>query len=313
MRIVFFGTPELAVPSLAALVEAHDVVAVVCQPDRPAGRGKTLTAPPVKLWAIANGIPVLQPQKLNDGVFEAWLRSQKPEICALTAYGRLLKQPILDVPPHGILNMHPSLLPLYRGPSPIQSAIINGESVTGVTIMRLTLDMDAGDILLQKSVPILEDDTGETLSKRLGELGGQTLREAVDAVAAGTAQFTPQDHSRATYCRLIEKRDGQIDWTRPARNIHNLVRGAQPWPAAHCMFEGQMLRIFQSAVVDDAKVADVPPGTVLEVDRSSVHVATGRGVLAVLAIQAPGKRVMPMSDFLCGHKIAPGARFEPVP
>ena len=242
MRIVFFGTPSLAVPSLAALTQGHDVAAVVCQPDRPSGRGKGLTPPPTKVWAIEHGIVVHQPTKLNDGTFAAWLRDRQPDLCALAAYGRILKQPILDAAPHGILNMHPSLLPLYRGPSPIQSALINGATETGVTIIRLSLEMDAGDILLQERVAIGPEDNGETLTQRLAELGGVKLREAVDRVAAGTATFTPQDHQRATYCRLIEKRDGQIDWAKPARDIHNLVRGAQPWPTAHCLFAGQTVK-----------------------------------------------------------------------
>ncbi|NUM53279.1 MAG: methionyl-tRNA formyltransferase [Candidatus Hydrogenedentes bacterium] len=313
MRIVFFGTPELAVPSLAALAEEHDIAAVVCQPDRPSGRGKGLTPPPTKVWAVDRGIAVNQPVKLNDGSFEAWLRGQRPDICALTAYGRILKQPIIDVPPHGILNMHPSLLPLYRGPSPIQSALMNAEVETGVTIMRLTMDMDAGDIVLQQRVAIDPADTGETLTNRLAELGGRMLREAVDRVAAGTATFTPQDHSRATYCRLIEKRDGQIDWSKSAREIHSLVRAAQPWPTAHCVLENETVKILRTAIASDSSDSSSnAPGTVLEVLKDRVHVSTGSGVIAILTIQAPGKRAMPVADFLRGHPVQPGQRFETI-
>lgn len=311
MRIVFFGTPEMAVPSLAALAERHEIAALVCQPDRPSGRGKALTPPPTKVWALEHNIPVAQPTKLNDGTFEAWLREQRPEVCALTAYGRILKQPILDVAPHGILNMHPSLLPLYRGPSPIQSALINGESETGVTIMRLTLDMDAGDILIQERVAIDPEETGETLTNRLAALGGQKLCEAVDRIAAGTAQFTVQDHSRATYCRLIEKRDGQIDWTKPAYDIHNLVRGAQSWPAAQTLFHEQVFKVLRSEITERSGIdATAQPGTIEEVVKDRIIVRTGDGVLAILYVQAPGKRAMSVADFLRGFTIRAGQRFE---
>ena len=171
MRTVFFGTPELAVPALAAVAAHHNVTAVVCQPDRPKKRSKRPVPPPTKAWAVEHEIPVHQPLKLNDGAFEAWLKEQRPELCAIAAYGRLLKQPILDVPPEGWLNIHPSLLPRYRGPSPIQSAILNGDPVTGVSIMRLTLEMDAGDVLLQEETPVADDDTTESLSARLAQLG----------------------------------------------------------------------------------------------------------------------------------------------
>ena len=312
MRIIFFGTPELAVPSLAALAEAHDVCAVVSQPDRPSGRGKALLPPPVKQWAVEHGIPVVQPVKLNDGAFEAWLREQRPEVCALTAYGRILKQPILDVAPHGILNMHPSLLPLYRGPSPIQSAVLNGETETGITIMRLSLDMDAGDVLLQERVPIDPEDTGATLSDRLATLGGDKFREAVDRLAHGEATFMAQEHERATYCRLIEKRDGQIHWARPAREIHNLVRGAQPWPMAHCMLRGQVVRILKTHVLSET-VGTAAPGTVTASAKDRLFVATGDAAIAILTIQAPGKRALPISEFLRGCAIHVGERFESIP
>ncbi len=311
MRIVFFGTPEMAVPSLAALAERHEVAALVCQPDRPSGRGKTLTPPPTKVWAIEHGILVTQPTKLNDGTFEAWLREQRPEVCALTAYGRILKQPILDVALHGIINMHPSLLPFYRGPSPIQSALINGETETAVTIMRLTLDMDAGDILIQDRVAIDPEENGETLTNRLAVLGGQKLCEAVDQIAAGTAQFIPQDHARATYCRLIEKRDGQIDWSKSARDIHNLVRGAQPWPTAQTLFEGQVVKILHTQIVDESSTsAELQPGTIEEVLKDRLIVRAGDGATAILNIQAPGKRAMPVADFLRGYTMRAGQRFE---
>jgi methionyl-tRNA formyltransferase len=308
MRIVFFGTPELAVPSLAALTARHEVTAVVCQPDKPKGRGKKLQPPPVKEWAEAQGIPVHQPAKLNDGSFEEWLRGQAPDVCALAAYGRILKQPILDVPRHGFINMHPSLLPKYRGPSPIQSAILNGDSVTGVTVMDITLEMDSGDIYLQREVPIGPDETAAELTARLSDLGGAMMAEVADALEAGTASRTPQDGEAATYCQLLSKEDGFLDWSAPARQIHNLVRGAQPWPAAQCQFEGAVCKILRSTVVPGE--ADAAPGTITAVEKDRVLVATGEGLLAILVFQPPGKRAMPMRDYLAGHALAPGIRFD---
>jgi len=296
---------------LAAVAERHEVAAVVCQPDRPRGRGRNPEPPPVKAWAVAHGIPVVQPVKLNDGAFEEWLREQAPDICTLAAYGRLLKQPILDVPPHDILNVHPSLLPKYRGPSPIQSAILNGDTETGVTIMRLSLEMDAGDILLQERMPIHPGDTGETLTRRLADLGGALMVRALELVEAGKAVFTPQDHASATYCKLFEKSDGRIDWSQPATRIHNLVRAAQPWPAAQCTFRGDTFRILGSEPLEEPAAA--APGTVTRIDRDRVLVATGEGTLAILQFQPPGKRPMAMGDYLRGHTMEPGDRFESFP
>ena len=310
MRLVFFGTPEIAVPSLDALARRHEVTAVVCQPDRPRGRGKKLEPPPVKVRALEHGLPVHQPVRLHDGAFEEWLRGQNPEVCAITAYGRLLRQPVLDVPPHGFINMHPSLLPRWRGPSPVQSAVLAGDDETGVSIMKLTLDMDAGPILLQERAPVSPDEPADMLSARLAVLGAQLLADALDRIDGGTAAFEPQDDARATYCTLLTKEDGYLDWNQPARTLHNQVRGCQPWPTAQCRLHGAVLKVHAAESVDSP--ADQPPGTVVLVDKQRLHVATGNGALSILAIQAPGKRAMPIAEFLRGHRIEPGERFEPV-
>jgi methionyl-tRNA formyltransferase len=308
LRIVFFGTPELAVPCLAAVAAAHEVTAVVCQPDKPKGRGKKLEAPPVKVWAEAHGIPVVQPEKLNDGAFEAWLREQRPDVCVLAAYGRILKQPILDVPHHGFLNLHPSLLPKHRGASPIRSAILEGADLTGVTIIRLSMETDAGDILLQKPEPIRPEDDAETLTARLADKGAALMVRALELVESGNAVFTPQDHAAATYTKMFNKEDGRIRWERPAREIHNLVRAAVPWPVAQTGFRGEVFRILKTeAFVGDT---DAAPGTVVEVQKDRLIVTTGVGTLAVLELQAPGKKAMPVEAFLRGHRIEPGERFE---
>ena len=308
MRTVFFGTPDIVLPCLEAVAAAHEVAAVVCRPDTPKGRGKKLQPTPAKACAAALGIPVAQPEKLNDGAFETWLRETAPELCVVFAYGRLLKQPILDVPEKGWLNVHPSLLPKYRGPSPIQSAILNGDAETGVSIMDVVLEMDAGDILLQEATPILPDDTTETLGRRLSEMAAPLLVEGMNRVADGTAVFTPQDPARVTTCALFEKEHGRVDWARPAIDIANLVRAAQPWPVAQCVLGGEVFRIHRAEALEEG--ADAAPGTVTAVGKDRFLVATGDGQLAVLVFQAPGKKAMPVGDFLRGRALVPGDRFE---
>ncbi|GMW03721.1 MAG: methionyl-tRNA formyltransferase [Candidatus Hydrogenedentota bacterium] len=308
MRIVFFGTPDIAVPTLEAVHASHEIAAVVCQPDRPKGRGNKVEPPATKVWAANHGIPILQPTKLNDGTFASWLREQRPDAGVLIAYGRILKQPILDIPRLGILNLHPSLLPHYRGPSPIQSALLNGESVTGVTIMRLSLEMDAGDIALQETEHISEDDTGITLSARLARTGAALMLKALDLVESGQTVWRKQDGSRATYCRLIEKRDGQIDWSRSATEIHNLVRGAQPWPVAHCLFRGDVCRIHKTATAEGTST--LIPGTIESVEKERILVATGAGRIAVLEIQIPGKRAMSLEEYGRGKPLHVGEMFS---
>lgn len=317
MRTVFFGTPELAVPTLQAVAKAHTVTAVVCQPDKPQGRSKKLVPPPVKVAAETLGIPVHQPSKLNDGRFERWLQEQAPEVCTVAAYGRMLKQPILDIPPKGWLNVHPSLLPRWRGASPIQTALLAGDTETGVSIMRIVLEMDAGDVLLQERVPINPEITHPELSAKLAEIGARLMVEGLDLLAKDQAVFTPQDPALVTHSRIITKEDGRIDWTKSAWDIHNQVRALQPWPIAYCQFRGQTFRILRTKVLDTGMENDgdlpesaweAPAGSIVAVRKNSLLVATGSGILELLAVQAPGKRVMNTGDFLRGHRIEAGER-----
>lgn len=304
MRVVFFGTPELAVPTLAAVADEHEVLAVICQPDKPRGRSKKLIAPPAKQWAEAHGIAVHQPTRLNDGTFESWLKDLAPDVCVVAAYGRLLKQPLLDIPRYGYLNVHPSLLPRWRGPSPIQSAVLAGDTETGVSIMRLVLEMDAGDVQLQERTPIGPEENAAELTERLAATGAGMMLRALREVESGTATYTPQDPEHVTHCKMITKADGLIDWTRPAAEIHNQIRGCQPWPVAHCVWGGGKLRIHRSRVVEGNSTHD--PGTVSAVEKDRFHVATGDGTLALLELQAPGKRAMACADFLRGNTIQVG-------
>lgn len=307
MRIVFFGTPELAVPTLEGVAARHNVTALVSQPDKAQGRSKQLVPPPVKVRAQELGIPVQQPVKLNDGTFEAWLKQQNPDVCVLVAYGRILKQPILNVPAQGFLNLHPSMLPKYRGPSPIQSAILEGETETGVTIMRIGLDMDAGDILLQRAFPIGEDDDAESLTQTLARAGAELMIESLDRLERGVATFTPQDHERASYCKMIGKEDARIEWCMPARDILNRVRGFVPWPVAQSTLRGEVLRIYAARAVPHFGAE--PSGTVVEVTKDGFTVATSEGGLAIERVQAPGKRVMTSAEFLRGRPLRVGERF----
>ncbi len=310
MRVVFFGTPSLAVPSLKAVAAAHEVTALVCQPDKPQGRSKKPVPPPTKTWAEEHGIELSQPVKLNDGVFEAWLRGQAPEVCVLVAYGRILKQAILDVPFHGFLNVHPSLLPRHRGPSPIQTAIVEGDRETGISIMRLDAGTDTGDMLLHEAIPILSDDTSESLSAKLAKVGAELILDALNLLEAGTAVFEKQDGSLATHTRMYTKDDGRIHWNMRATDIHNRVRAFVPWPVAYSGFDGETVRIYKTRPVDIHE--NKPPGTVLRVNRDDIVVATGEGALAIETIQTPGKRAMPMADFLRGNTVEVGDLFEEV-
>jgi len=312
VRTVFFGTPELAVPTLQAISRHHEITAIVCQPDRPQGRSKKLLPPPVKVAGEALGIPVHQPAKLNDGTFESWLKKQAPEICTVAAYGRLLKQPLLDVPAKGWLNVHPSLLPRWRGPSPIQTAIWKGDTQTGVSIMRIMLEMDAGDVLLQESVPIDSDVSSPILSDQLAELGAKLMLEGMRQVDENTAQFTPQNAAEVTFSRIITKEDGRIDWSRSGWEIHNQVRALQPWPIAHCLFNGQVFRILKTKLHNVSSDTITKAGEIVEVNKHSFFVATNDALLEILTVQAPGKKIMHSGDFMRGHSIRPGDCFESI-
>ena len=310
MRVAFFGTPALAVPCLERVAAAHEVAVVICQPDRPKGRSKKLVAPPVKVCAERLGLPVHQPLKLNDGAFEAYLREIAPDIGVVTAYGRMLQQPILDIPTKGWLNLHPSLLPRWRGASPIKTAIMAGDAETGVTIMRVIFEMDAGAVVLQESTSIDNEENAEELAERLTVLGADLMVEALSQVKNGTAKETSQDLEKGTESKIFAKEDGRIRWSASAQTIHNLVRAAMPWPMAHCNFGGDVYRIHRTVLV--AGATDRAPGTVTEVTKERIVVATDDGQIAILSLQAPGKKAMATQAFLLGHRVQVGDRFEDI-
>ncbi len=305
MRIVFFGTPDFAVASLAALVEAgHEVRGVFSQPDRPVGRHQGRLQPtPVKEFALSHNIPVFQPEKLRDGSALAKLKELDPELIVTAAYGKLIPDDILALPPKGCINVHGSLLPKYRGAAPIQWAVLNGEAETGVTIMHMAHEMDAGDIISQVSTPIGPEETAGELFDRLAPLGGKLLAETVAQIAAGTAKRTPQDPSRVTLAPMISKKMSPVDWTRSAQQIYNQLRGLDPWPGATTdVISGETVKLWGAQVVE--KHTDAFPGVIVKADGQGIDVACGDGkVLRILELQAPGGKRMSAGDYLRGHPI----------
>lgn len=306
MRIVFMGTPEFAVPSLEALLKSDDqVVGIVTQPDRPKGRGQTLTPSPVKRIAQREQLPLLQPTKMKDPAFLAALAAWKPDLIAVAAFGRILPPAILNLPSRGCLNVHGSLLPKYRGAGPIQWAIMNGETETGITTMLMDEGMDTGAILLQERLAIVPDDTAGTLSPRLAELGGRLLIKTITQLKAGTLVPCQQDHSQATMAPLLKKEDGVIDWTMSATTIANRIRGLTPWPGAYTFAQEDRWTIWRAVAITE-QVKD-PPGTVTQVTKDAVHVATGHGVLVLTELQPANRRRMAASQYLAGHPVLVGS------
>lgn len=302
MRVVFLGTPEFGVPSLRALVEnGFQVAGVFTQPDKPKGRGKKLRMSPVKECALSYGIPVYQPKKIRlDGV-EA-LRALKPDLCVTAAFGQILSQEILDIPVIGTVNVHSSLLPRYRGSAPINWAIIQGETVTGVTTMLTDKGLDTGDMLLRRSVPILPGETAEELTARLAPIGAELLIETIRRLEAGDCPREPQNEEEMSYFPMLKKEMGEIDWQMTARQIVCRVRGLSPWPGTYTGVEGQTLKIWRA---EEAQGAGKAPGTILCADaKAGLVIQAGEDAVRVLELQAQGGRRMNAKDYLRGHPIA---------
>nr|WP_302469272.1 methionyl-tRNA formyltransferase [Intestinimonas massiliensis (ex Afouda et al. 2020)] len=297
------GTPEFAVPSLNALLGAgHTVCGVFTQPDKPKNRGMKLLPSPVKVCALSHEIPVFQPAKMRDGEALGYLRELDPELIVVAAYGKILPSEILDYPARGCINVHSSLLPKYRGAAPINWAILNGETVTGVTIMHMAPALDAGDIISQASTPIGADETAPTLTARLAELGAELLVSAVEAIGAGTAARTPQDEAGSTYAPMLSRELSPMDWNKPARTLHDQVRGLLPWPAAVAEFGGIRCKVFSTDI--PLQTTDAAPGTILEAGKRGIDIACGGGtVLHIDELQADGGKRMKAADYLRGHPL----------
>lgn len=306
MRIVFMGTPDFAVPSLEALIAAgHEVCGVFSQPDKPVGRHQNKLKPtPVKECALAHHIPVFQPAGLRDGEALAQMKELAPELIVVAAYGRLLPDEILALPPKGCINVHSSLLPKYRGSAPIHWAVVNGDKETGVTIMDVVKELDGGDILAQVTTPIDPDELVETVHDRLAALGGELLVKTVAQIEDGTVRRIPQDPAQVTYAPMLSRALSPIDWTMDARAIHNKIRGLNPWPATSTdVISGDTVKLYRSAVLEQN--TSVRPGTIVAAGKEGIDIACGDGkVLRVLELQAPGSRRMAAADYLRGHPLS---------
>ncbi len=308
MRVAFLGTAEFAVPTLRGLLESdHEVVGVVTGPDKPAGRGRRLRPTPVKRVAEAAGLPLLTPSRLKDPAFLADFTSRRPDVAVVVAF-RILPRELFTLPPHGTLNVHPSLLPRYRGPAPVNWALINGERETGVSIIRISETVDAGGLLLQEKVAVDPLETAGELAARLASLGAMMTLRALEGLAEGSLVPLPQDDSLVTRAPKLVKEDGRIDWSRSALEVHNRVRGVDPWPGAYGTLSGRMLKLFRSRPLEHPSGQ---PGEILEAGGELV-VACGAGAVAFAEVQLAGKKRMQVSDFLRGFRLAVGARFESV-
>lgn len=315
MKIVFMGTPDYAVGALEALIAAgHEITAVVTQPDKPKGRSGQLVFPPVKECALKYGIPVFQPVKIKTEEAIAQLRTYEADVFVVAAFGQILSQEILDMPRYGSLNIHASLLPRYRGASPIQNVILKGEKVTGVTIMQMDAGIDTGDMLYKKEIAIERTDTFETLHDKLTILGGEAIVEALALLADGKLMPEKQDNSISCYAPLIKKEMGRIDFQKNAGEIELLVRGMNPWPSAYTSYRGKQLKIWEaraeesedSAAAGTAYAAERKPGQILDVCKDHVVIAAGKGILKIYSLQLEGKKRMSTRDFLLGVKMQAG-------
>lgn len=312
LRVVFFGTPQFAVPTLDhILASRHQVVGVVTQPDKPRGRGQQTSDAPVKARAVAAGLPVLQPTTLKDPAVVEALAALHADIGVVAAYGKILTDAVLGTPRLGMINVHASLLPKYRGAAPIHRAVIAGESVTGVTIMRVVKALDAGAMMATVERTIGVDDTSDEVERDLAELGAALLVQTLDRLADGAVTETPQDDAVSTYANRLAKDDGIVQWERPARAIHNQIRGLYPWPHAYSYVLGKRVILWRSAV--DGEDTAAAPGTIVRVGVDGVVVATGAGAIRLTELQAEGKRMMPARDFLAGHRLSIGDRFAAQP
>lgn len=309
LRVVFVGTPAFAVPTLRHLLaSAHEVCGVVTQPDRPRGRGQHVSDAPVKALAVERNLPLIQPDRLKDPAVGDTIRGWGPDLGVVAAYGRILPASLLDLPRLGMINVHASLLPRYRGAAPVHRAVIDGEAQTGVTIMRVVSELDAGDMLASETRAIAQHETSDVVERDLAEIGAALLVRVVDALAAGPVPGRAQDASLATYAPRLTKAEGLIDWTQTARQIHDRVRGLYPWPHAYAYLGTSRLIVLESRVEPDR--ADDVPGTLVGTVHDALRVAAGGDtVLAITRVQPEGRRAMTARDFLAGHSLATGARF----
>lgn len=301
------GTPDFAVPSLEMLVnEGYDVAAAVTQPDKPKGRGNRMAAPPVKEFALKHGIRVLQPEKIKTPEFIEQIRALKPDLLITAAYGKILSKDLLDVPVHGCINVHGSLLPAYRGAAPINWAVINGESKTGITTMFTDVGLDTGDMLLKKELAIGPDTTVGELHDKMAVLGAEVLKETLLELGRGTLNRIPQEEAVSTYAPMMSKELGLIDWNKTAREIHNLVRGTDPWPGAYTFLGGSRMRVWKTSLVPEAADSSRSNGEILKVEDEGILVKCSDENLLIREVQFDSSKRMSVGDYIRGHQINTG-------
>ncbi len=314
LKIVFMGTPVFALPSLDAIdSSSHHLEAVVTRPDSAKGRGRRLQLAPAAEWARSKGLEVARPTRMQDRSFQAWLKEKAPDLIVTVAYGRILPPEILSLPPLGCINLHASYLPYYRGAAPIHRAVIEGARYSGVSIIKLTSELDAGDIIVQEKEPLALSDTAGTLHDRLSEKGSRLLIKAIDALADGTAELFPQDHEQATYAPPLRSDEERLDWSKSPLELYNHIRGFNPWPGAYTTFKGKRLKVWRAAWPQDDTIKNEgkEPGTILKADENSLTIATGQnGVLTLTELQPAGKSVMDAGSFCCGYRIEPGLALD---
>lgn len=310
MKVIFMGTPDFAVPCLQALIDnKHEVLAVVTQPDRPVGRSSKLMPPPVKEKAMQYNIPVLQPEKIKAPEAVEALKALQPEVIVVVAFGQILSQAVLDIPPKGCINVHGSLLPKLRGAAPIQWSIINGDKTTGVTTMFMDKGLDTGDMILKREFEVYEDDTYETLHNRMSGIGAEVLIETLKLIAEGKAPRTPQEHDKHTYAPMLQKTTGRIDWSKSAREVYNLIRGTYPWPGSYSTYMGKKFKVFASEIYEEESV-NSEYGIIKEVGRDFLLVSCGKGSLKILELQFENEKRMGVEVYLRGHNIEINTRLE---
>ncbi len=307
MRTLFFGTPDVAVPAFEALHEISDIQAVICQPDRPAGRGLKLRPPPIKSCAAGFGLDVVQPTKIRTKKFASWVRSHEADVAVVMAYGRILPPSLLEAPAKGCINIHASLLPLYRGAAPINWAIVHGETETGISLMQMDEGCDTGPVFSRWPLPIGPEQTAGQLADQLAQLAAEVIKKDLPRAVSGELVAQPQDDEGASAAPLIKKEDGCVDWTRTAQAVHNLVRGMTPWPGAHSWADGQRLKLLQTAVAEPTGQHGAP-GTILVIGRTGAEIACGEGTVLLKQAQFPGKRPCSCSELAAGRCLAEGQR-----
>lgn len=320
MKIIFMGTPDFSVGTLEALVEAgHEVVLAVTQPDKPKGRGGKMQFPPVKECALAHGIPVYQPRKIREKECVEELKKYQADVCVVVAFGQILPKEILEMTPYGCVNVHASLLPKYRGAAPIQWAVINGEKVSGVTTMQMDEGLDTGDMLEKVEVPLDKKETGGSLFDTLSAEGAKLCVHTLAGLEEGTITPQKQGESTTEYARMLDKKAGEMDWTKPADALERLVRGLNPWPSAYTIWEDKVMKIWEADVVSGDEIApdgasgcageaQNEPGTIVRVTKEAFFVRTGEGLLKIKSLQIPGKKRMETDAFLRGYKIQEGTK-----